>query len=184
MSRRGFASAALALCVLAPARAGRAEAVTTAVTTADGLYTQPWFLQSFLTLADDLAEATAAGKRFVIVWEQRGCSYCRDLHLVAFADPVLAAYVRDNFAVLSLNLHGSRVVTDFDGEALEERALARKYGIVFTPTFQFFPEDPAAMAGKRVADAEVNRTRGLLAPPDLLYLFRHVRERGYERQSG
>ena len=39
----------------------------------DGLHKQPWFLQSFLTLADDVAEAEAAGKRLVVIFEQRGC---------------------------------------------------------------------------------------------------------------
>jgi len=28
-------------------------------------------------------------------------------------------------------------VTDFDGEVLSEKALAKKYGVRFTPTFQF-----------------------------------------------
>jgi hypothetical protein len=53
-----------------PAGAGE---VTAPVMTDDGLYTQAWFLQSFLDLGEDLAEAAANGKRFAIIWEQKGC---------------------------------------------------------------------------------------------------------------
>ncbi|WP_029009635.1 thioredoxin family protein [Azospirillum halopraeferens] len=177
ITRRGFALGGLALAaVAAPARGET-------VMTPDGLHSQSWFLDGSLDLNRDLAAATAAGKRFVIVWEQRGCSYCRDLHRVTLADPVIASYVRDHFAVLGLNMHGTRTLTDFDGERLAERRLVRKHGIAFTPSFQFFPEDPAAMAGKPVADAEVHRTVGLLNPQDFLATFRYVHERAYERQS-
>ena len=36
------------------------------ILTDDGLYTQAWFLQSFLDLGEDLEEARAGGKRFAI----------------------------------------------------------------------------------------------------------------------
>ncbi|MYG51452.1 MAG: thioredoxin, partial [Rhodospirillaceae bacterium] len=50
----------------------------------DGLYHQDWFLQSFLDLKEDLQEAADAGKRLVILWEQKGCPYCKELHHVNF----------------------------------------------------------------------------------------------------
>ena len=116
------------------------------VETEDGMLTESWFLQSFLDLADDLDEAKAEGKRFVIMWELKGCPYCRETHMVNFADEETRHFVRANFVGLQLNIQGSRAVTDFDGEEMEERDLARKYGVRYTPTFQFFDEDPAAMA--------------------------------------
>ena len=100
----------------------------------DGLHIQPFFLISLLDLRDDLREAHESGKRFAVVWEQRGCPYCRDMHEVNFAMPPIADYVRDNFVMVQLNLHGSRDVTDFDGQVLPEKDLARKWGVVFTPT--------------------------------------------------
>jgi hypothetical protein len=42
------------------------------ILTDDGLYRQPWFLESFLELSDDLEAAHKAGKRFVIAWELKG----------------------------------------------------------------------------------------------------------------
>jgi len=41
----------------------------------DGIYHQPWFVQSFFDLKEDFAEAKKSGKRFAVIFEQRGCSY-------------------------------------------------------------------------------------------------------------
>src|SRR5947207_6927190 len=105
----------------------------------DGLYKQPWFLESFLELADDLQGAANLGKRLAVMWELRGCPYCRETHLVNFADQAIADYIRANFEVLQLNLLGARKVIDFDGRELTEQELAERYAIRFTPTVQFFP---------------------------------------------
>ena len=72
------------------------------ILTDDGLYTQEWFLESFLDLAEDLDEAKTEGKRFAIMWELKGCPYCKETHFVNFADPEVNAYVRDNFEILQL----------------------------------------------------------------------------------
>jgi thioredoxin-related protein len=169
--------AALAAGLIAP----RAHA--DAVLTEDGLYRQPWFLESFLELGDDLQGAARAGKRFAIMWELRGCPYCRETHLVNFARPDIEDFVRANFDILQLNIIGSRKVTDFDGGEMPEKALAAKYGIRFTPTFQFFPESATGLAGKPPDQREVARLPGYLLPDDFLAMFRYVRERGYETKS-
>src|SRR4030095_13997176 len=119
-----------------------------AVLTEDGLYRQPWFLESFLELSDDLVGAANSGKRFAVMWELRGCPYCRETHLVNFARPDIADYVKANFDILQLNIIGSRKVTDFDGTEISEKALAAKYGVRFTPTVQFFPESASGLAAK------------------------------------
>ena len=85
------------------------------ILTDDGLYKQPWFIESFLDLAEDLDGAQKQGKRFAIAWELRGCPYCKETHLVNFAQPRISNYVKTNFEVLQLNIIGSRKVTDFDG---------------------------------------------------------------------
>ncbi len=124
--------------------------------TAEGLIAEPWFLESFLDLPDDLASTHKEGKRLVIMWELRGCPYCRETHLVNFAQPRIADYIKANFEVLQLNIIGDRKVKDFDGTELSEKALAAKYGIHFTPTFQFFPD---AAAGSERPDARQARSR-------------------------
>src|ERR1700687_5259927 len=105
--------------------------------TDDGLYKQPWFLESFLDLSDDLEAAAKEGKRFAIMWELKGCPYCKETHFVNFAQPQSSDYVKNNFEILQFNIIGSRKVTDFNGAEMSEKELAAKYGVRFTPTFQF-----------------------------------------------
>lgn len=159
-----------------PARAG-------ATLTDDGLYTQPWFLESFLELADDLGAAAGARKRFAIMWELRGCPYCKDTHLINFARPEIESYIKERFDILQLNIIGAREVTDFDGEKLPEKRMAEKYGIRFTPTFQFFPESAEGLAARKPREREVARAQGYMAPRQFQAMFRYVAERAYEKGS-
>jgi thioredoxin-related protein len=146
----------------------------------DGLYHHDWYLESFLDLADELAAATARGKRFAIMWGLKGCPACKRMHTVHLADPTIERYVRDNFEILHLNYIGARIVTDFDGRKLGEKALAESYGIRFTPSIQFFPENAASVGSAAGAAREVARMPGLPEPAEFLGMFRYVREKIYE----
>ena len=88
------------------------------------------------------------------MWELKGCPYCKETHFVNFAQPRISDYIHDNFEVLQLNIIGSRKVTDFDGKEIGEKELAAKYGVRFTPTFQFFRESAGRPQG-----AAASRTR-------------------------
>ena len=46
----------------------------------DGLHKPDWFRDTFKDLQEDAAEAADEGKRLVLIIEQRGCVYCRDMH--------------------------------------------------------------------------------------------------------
>jgi thioredoxin-related protein len=179
LSRRLFLAGAVAGVSAWGSSAARAAAVLTD----DGLYRQPWFLDSFLELADDLEEAAGKGKRFAIMWELRGCPFCRQTHLVNFAQPEIENFVKERFEILQLNLIGARETTDFDGEKLSEKRLAEKYAIRATPTFQFFPERAAGLAPRKPREREVARAHGYLEPNQFLAMFRFVYERAYERGS-
>ena len=179
IGRRDLLAGAAAIAVLAASRASADPPILTD----DGLYKEPWFLESFLDLADDLEGARKEGKRFAVMWELKGCPYCKETHFVNFAQPRIAHYVKDNFEVLQLNIIGSRKVTDFDGAELSEKELAAKYGIRFTPTFQFFGEGAAALKAQPPAKREVARAPGYMLPDDFLAMFRYVREKAYESKS-
>ena len=178
LNRRSFLAGAAVLAV--GSRSAQADAP---ILTDDGLYKQPWFVESFLDLAEDLETARSHGKRFSVVWELRGCPYCKETHLVNFAQPRISEYVKTNFEVLQLNIIGARKVTDFDGEELSEKNLALKYGVRFTPTFQFFPERTDGLKALAPAKREVARLPGYLRPDDFLFLFRYVRDKAYESKS-
>jgi len=181
MNRREFLAGAGALTISGPAAAQ--TQVHEPVLTDDGLYKEPWFLESFLDLAEDLEGARKQNKRFVIMWELKGCPYCKETHFVNFAQPRIADYIRENFEVLQLNIIGSRKVTDFDGKEIGEKELAAKYGIRFTPTFQFFRESADGLKALPPVEREVARAPGYLRPNDFLAMFRFVREKAYEGKS-
>jgi len=104
----------------------------------DGLHKQPWFTQSFLELADDLDDAVNDNKVLMVLVEQAGCPYCRELHRVNFERAEIVDAITSDFLVVQLDLWGSREVVDFDGSGLEERDWIQKQAIHFTPTTLFF----------------------------------------------
>lgn len=146
----------------------------------DGLYTQPWFNnETFLNLSEDLEEAAAAGKRFAILWEQKGCPYCREMHRVNFAKSEIRDFVKQNFQILQLNMWGSKTVTDFDGEELEEKELARKWRVLFTPTIVFAGPKIDSVAAK----TEVMRMPGYFKPFHFITMFEYVKAEAYLNQD-
>ena len=149
----------------------------------DGLYTQPWFHESFLEMADDLREAAAEGKDLAVIFEQRGCPYCREMHTVNLRKPEIVDYIKANFLVVQLNLWGAREVTDFDGETLEERALARRWLVSFTPTISFFSRASADVSGKSGNEIEAARMPGYFKPFHFLAMFEFVHEGHYRTTS-
>ncbi|HZL30221.1 MAG TPA: thioredoxin family protein [Pseudolabrys sp.] len=176
-------SAASALAAGFSTAAFAGDAPADPILTDDGLYKEPWFLESFLVLPEDLEDAHKEGKRFVIMWELKGCPYCKETHFVNFARPDISNYVKANFEVLQLNIIGSRKVTDFDGQELSEKELAAKYGVRFTPTFQFFAERAGPLKKLEPQKREVARAPGYLRPDDFVAMFKYVREKAYRDKS-
>ena len=179
LSRRLFLAGAAAAAMSHGGVPAHAEAILTD----DGLYRQPWFIDSFLELADDLDAAADKGKRLVVMWELKGCPYCRDTHLINFARPDIENYVKEHFDVLQLNIIGAREVTDFDGQKLGEKQMAAKYGLRGTPVFQFFPERAKGLGAKPPREREVLRMLGYRQPDEFKQMFVFVAERIYERMS-
>ncbi|WP_028879724.1 thioredoxin family protein [Terasakiella pusilla] len=142
-----------------------------------GLYHQDWFLESFLDLSEDFQGATDAGKRFVIIWEQKGCPYCKDLHAKTLSEENIKSYMKENFVVLQMNIWGDREVTDFDGTEMTEKEFAAKSGVAFTPTVQFFHED---VAGKEGLAREAARLPGYFRPFHFKAMLNYVNEKMYE----
>lgn len=162
---------AAACLALAPLAAGAAEIGD------DGLHKEPWFQTTFKDMAEDLASAAQEGKRLAVIFEQRGCIYCKKMHEEVFSDPEVADYIQANYYVVQMNLFGDEEVTDFDGEALPEKAMATRWGVVFTPTILFMPEDaPDGPAGA----AAVATIPGAFGKLTTLHMFQWVREKGYE----
>lgn len=107
----------------------------------DGLHKADWMRDTFKDLQEDFAEAKSEGKRLVLLVEQRGCLYCRDMHEKTFPDPRVNALLENDYFVVQLNLHGDIEIVDTDGEELSEKQAMRKWGILFTPTMVFLPTE-------------------------------------------
>lgn len=147
----------------------------------DGLYKSPWMRDTFKDLREDLDEANAEGKRLVLFFEQRGCIYCRKMHEEVFTDPDVSDFIDENYFVVQLNLHGDIDVTDFDGEILSEKDMARKWRVLFTPTIVFLPED--VPEGMTAMDAQVAVMPGAFGKGTSLDMFTWVAEKRYEMQD-
>ncbi|MGB5559207.1 MAG: thioredoxin family protein [Paracoccaceae bacterium] len=144
----------------------------------DGLHKTDWMRDTFKDLREDLAEANAEGKRFAIIFEQRGCIYCKKMHEEVFPVPEIDAYINDHYFVIQMNLFGDVEVTDFDGEVLSEKDMAQKWGIMFTPTILFLPEE--VPEGITAPSAAVANMPGAFGKHTVLNMLTWVVEHGYE----
>jgi len=174
-----FISAVIGFAAAAPSNAADLIKPTLAE---DGLYHHAWFKDSFLDLRDDLKEAKEAGKRLVIFFEQVGCIYCKKMQTEVLAQKPINDYVRENFEVVQLNLWGSREVTDFDGKAMTEKEIAKRWRVVFTPTIVFLPETAGA-GDKDGGQIEVARMPGAFEGGTFKAMFEWVHAKGYEGEE-
>jgi len=144
----------------------------------DGLHKAAWMRDTFKDLSEDLDEANAEGKRLLVLIEQRGCIYCRKMHEEVFVVPEIEAFIEDHYFVVQINMFGDVEVTDFDGTAMAEKDIVRRWGALFTPTMMFFPEEVDADTSAR--DAAVVTMPGAFEKGTTLNLLRWVVEKGYE----
>lgn len=165
--------AAAAVCLTLSHTAG-----LTATLGEDGLHKQPWFTITFKDIAEDIETASDEGKRLALVFEQRGCIYCKAMHEKLLSDPEVTDYIKEHFMVVQYNMFGDEEVIDIDGEELTEKTAARKWGYVFTPTIVFLPDE--IPEDGTVADSAVATMPGSFGKWTFLNMFRWVNEKGYE----
>src|SRR5258707_4847283 len=106
----------------------------------------PSFTESFLDFREDVAQAARERKRLMILFEQDGCPYCKELVLTNFSQKTITDKARKNFLAVSLNIWGDREVTWTDGKKFSEKGLAAFLKIQFTPTLVFFDERGGGVA--------------------------------------
>ena len=144
----------------------------------DGLHKAPWMQDTFKDLREDLADANADGKRLAIIIEQRGCIYCKQMHEEVFPVEDIAATLADSFYVIQINMFGDVEVTDFDGEALPEKDMVKKWNALFTPTILFFPEEVPEDAS--ATQAAVATMPGAFGRWTTFNMLNWVLEKGYD----
>ncbi len=178
IKRRDFnlgAAATLGLGMCALPSLGKATQINE-----DGLHVQDWFLQSFMEIAEDQVEANAQGKHLAIMFEQRGCPYCREMHEVNLAKPKIVDYIKQHFNILQINIRGSKSVTNLDGAEMPEKEFSRKWRVNFTPTIVFLRQGDLSKTPLKMAEAA--RMPGYLKPFHFISMFEFVAEKKYEDQ--
>ena len=148
----------------------------------DGLHKQIWMRDTFKDLREDLNEANMEGKRLVLMFEQRGCIYCSKMHNDVYSRDDISSYIEENFYVVQLNLHGDLEVTDFDGEVLSEKAMARKWNILFTPTVLYLSRE--VEDGLMATEAAVSLMPGAWLAGTTIDMLTWVREERYLLDNG
>lgn len=144
----------------------------------DGLHKPTWLRDTFLDMREDLEDANALGLRLAIIVEQRGCIYCSKMHNEIFPIPEIDAMIRDNYYFIQINMFGDLEVTDFDGEVMTERDIVKKWGVFFTPTTLFLPED--VPEGEGLPQAAVAVMPGAFGKWMTLNMLTWVVARGYD----
>ncbi len=139
----------------------------------EGFHHQDWFMPLTFDLRKDLKAANKSGKMLVLLWEQLGCVYCKQMHEVAFQYEEITDIAKANFHMIQMDMRGEREFINLAGEKIAEDKLARNLKITYTPTTQFLDA-----AGK-----EVYRMPGYTNPPVFKAVYEFVVEKGYERLS-
>lgn len=138
----------------------------------DGLHKPEWLRVTSKDMLADFAQARSEGKLLLVLIEQRGCIYCREMHENVFTDDRIKTLLEDRYFPVQFNLHGDGPVIDTDGEVLSERNASRKWGAYSTPTIMLFP--PEVRADRPLSDQVVAIMRGAFPVDITLSLFTDV----------
>ncbi len=135
-----------------------------------GFHHQDWFMSPSFDFRKDLEAANKSGKTLVLLWEQLGCTYCKQMHEVAFQYDEIVNLAKANFHVIQMDMRGDREFMDFSGKKKTEGKVAKANRVTFTPTTQFFDK-----TGK-----EVYRMPGYANPPVFKAVYEYVIDKGYK----
>lgn len=127
-----------------------------------------WFKATFLDFKEDAAEAAAENKHVILFMSLNGCPYCARMLAESFAQNK-AAILKD-FDTIGINIQGDRMVT-MDGEnEMQEKEMARKMRVRFTPTVIFLDGEAKP----------VFRIDGFWDPAQFRIALDYVSSRSYE----
>ena len=113
-----------------------------------------------------------AEKPLVVLFEQKACSACDELHARGFRDPAVRELLA-GFDVARLELFGAAPVVTPEGKPLNEERWGRALGVVYTPGFVFFD----------VTGREVFRMEASFQPFHLASGLDYVASGAYRRES-
>ena len=144
----------------------------------DGLHKPDWLRFTFNDMVEDFDEARSEGKRLIIMFEQRGCIYCTKMHEDVFPNAEINKILSEEYFVVQMNLFGDNEVIDFNGNVMSEKEIAKVWGVVFTPTLMFMPENIDTT--KSASQNAIITMPGAFGKYTTKNLLNYVLEKGYE----
>jgi thioredoxin-related protein len=132
------------------------------------LHDQPFFLKPPLDL--DRSRKPAA-RPLAVLFEQRECAACDELHQRGFANREARA-LAGKFDVARLELFGTERLVTPGGKTLTAQQWGRELGVAYTPTIVYFD----------VGGREVFRIEAYLRPFHLIASFDYVASGAYRKE--
>lgn len=133
-----------------------------------------WFKESFLDIKEDISEAEANNKHFMIFMDLEGCPYCSKMLNENFiAQNKTSEFIKKYFDVINIDVKGSREISWDENTTLTEKALAEKLEIQYSPTILFFNKNKEVVV----------RVNGYRNKDDFKYILEFVQGKYYEQMS-
>ena len=129
-----------------------------------------WFKESFLEIAEDVAEATEENRHVMLFLYLNGCPYCYKMIEENIKHAPYTDFIRQNFDVIALNIYGDREVAIDDETTMTEKAFAKKLRAVYTPGVVFLNAENKIVA----------RIDGYRSVPDFKRVLNYVQQKAYE----
>jgi len=159
----------LGLCVPAVAESVQRGQITGGVA-----HSAPdWFKESFLEIADDVDEATEAGKHVLLFFQLNGCPYCDRMLTEVFESEPHKGYIQEHFDVIAINVRGDREIAFNEEYSATEKELSEKLNVWATPGIVFLNAE----------NKPVVRVDGYRAPERFARILSYVADKAYENQK-
>ena len=132
-----------------------------------------WFKESFLEIADDVDEASEAGKHVLLFFELNGCPYCDRMLEESFEAEPLTSYIQQHFDVIAVNIQGDRDIAFNEEISVTEKELGEILKVYSTPALVFLDAD----------NKTIVRVNGYRAPPRFQQVLEFVATGSYRSTS-
>ena len=132
-----------------------------------------WFKESFLDIADDVDEASEAGRHVMLFFELNGCPYCDRMLRESFEADPLSSYIQANFDVIAINIQGDREIAFNEDISVSEKQLSEMLKVYSTPALIFLDEN----------NKTITRVNGYRAPERFQQVLEYVSTRAYRNAS-
>jgi len=132
-----------------------------------------WFKLSLLDINEDFQEASKSEKHIMLFMHLKACPYCSRMLDENFRKGDNKKYMQKHFDVIAINIRGDKEITWTDKKSYSETELAKKIGVVATPTIVFLNTK-----GKKIL-----QLNGYRKPLAFRYALEYVQSRQYAKSS-